>query len=183
MSLRTLFSIFFALNSLTCPSEAAVKKFEVGADHFSINVPEGWQSPRDFYGFPVSLIGPDNKEGHRTVIGITPAGASDKEHAFDRGDTDIKAYMSGREAWLDQFEGKSISYDSYQKTKWAGIEEAHTLGYHYELPTGKFYERSLFVLCNGRRLIHIKSLVLSQYESTHNKIVDETLKSLKCSGK
>jgi len=161
-------------------ANAAIKEFKIGDDRFTIDVPKDWQSPLDFYGFPVSLIGPDTNEGRRTVIGITPAGASDDEKVFDQGDKDIKAYIAGREAWLEQYDGKSISFDSYQKTKWEGIEEAHTLGYHYSLPTGKFYERSLFVLCNGRRLYHIKALVPSEQEKTDNRIVDETMKTLKC---
>ncbi len=162
-------------------ARAAIKEFKIGEDRFTIDVPKDWQSPLDFYGFPVSLIGPDTPEGRRTVIGITPAGASDDEKVFDQGDKDIKSYIAGREAWLEQFEGKSISYDSYQKTKWEGIEEAHTLGYHYSLPTGKFYERSLFILCNGRRLYHVKTLVPGDQEKTDNRIVEETLKTLKCS--
>ena len=170
-------TIILAFSTL---AQASVKNFTVGDDQFTINVPNGWQTPKDFYGFPVSLIGPDNKEGHRTVIGIIPSGAADTEKVFDQGDKDIKSYISGREAWLEKFEGKSISYDSYQKTKWPGVEEAHTLGYHYELPTGKFYERSIFVLCNGRRLYHLKSITHSEYEKTDNKIVDETIKTLKC---
>jgi hypothetical protein len=174
-----LFAYVFAIFPIT-EADAAIKEFKIGEDRFTIDVPKDWQSPLDFYGFPVSLIGPDTAEGRRTVIGITPAGASDDEKVFDQGDKDIKAYIAGREAWLEQFDGKSISYDSYQKTKWEGIEEAHTLGYHYSLPTGKFYERSIFILCNGRRLYHVKSLVPTDQEKTDNKIVDETLKTLKC---
>jgi hypothetical protein len=178
--IRTL--LFAAVIALypTDRARAAIKDFKVGEDRFTLDVPKDWQSPLDFYGIPVSLIGPDTPEGRRTVIGITPAGASDDEKVFDQGDKDIKAYIAGREAWLERFDGKSISYDSYQKTKWEGIEEAHTLGYHYSLPTGKFYERSLFVLCGGRRLYHVKSLVPSEQEKTDNRIVDETLKTLKC---
>ncbi len=178
--IRTLLFVAAIAVSTTDQAIAAIKEFKIGDDRFTIDVPKDWQSPLDFYGFPVSLIGPDTPEGRRTVIGITPAGASDDEKVFDQGDKDIKAYIAGREAWLEQFDGKSISYDSYQKTKWEGIEEAHTLGYHYSLPTGKFYERSLFVLCNGRRLYHIKSLVPADQEKTDNRIVDETLKTLKC---
>ncbi|NDF15958.1 hypothetical protein EB061_11665, partial [bacterium] len=169
--------VFF---TIPLSAQAAVKEFKIGDDRFTVDVPKNWQTPLDFYGFPVTLIGPETPEGRRTVIGITPAGASDDEKVFDQGDKDLKAYIAGREAWLEQFDGKSISFDSYQKTRWEGIEEAHTLGYHYELPTGKFYERSLFVLCNGRRLYHVKTLVHSDHEKTDNRMVDDTLKTLKC---
>jgi hypothetical protein len=178
--LNTLLLTGLFITQASTPSLAAVKEFKIADDRFTVDVPKDWQSPVDFYGFPVSLIGPDTIEGRRTVIGITPAGGSDDEKVFDQGDKDIKAYMAGREAWLEQYDGKSISYDSYQKIKWEGIEEAHTLGYHYSLPTGKFYERSIFILCNGRRLFHVKTLVHGDHEKTDNRIVDETLKSLKC---
>ena len=177
---RTFILSLLPLLLIFSTAQAAVQEFKIGDDRFSIDVPKSWQSPKDFYGFPVSLIGPETPAGRRTVIGITPAGASDDEKVFDQGDKDLKAYIAGREAWLEQFDGKSISFDPYQKTKWNGIEEAHTLGYHYELPTGKFYERSLFVLCNGRRLIHIKTLVPTDQEKTDNRVVDDTLKSMKC---
>ena len=183
MSLRPFSTLALGLTlTLAGASESFAKPtpFILGEDRFEIEVPASWQSPKDFYGFPLSLIGPETPEGRRTVIGITPAGAADEEKVFDQGDKALKSYMAGREAWLEQYDGKSISFDPYRKTSWPGIEEAHTLGYHYELPTGTFYERSLFILCNGRRLLHIKTLVTAQREKTDQKIVDDTLRTLKC---
>jgi hypothetical protein len=176
---KLFLSLFLAI-FFTLPSYGNVKSFKVGNDQFKVDVPQGWQTPIDFYGFPVSLMGPENAEKHRTFIGIIPSGEADTDHVFDSGNKDVKGYISGREKWLEQFNGKSISYDPYQKTNWEGIEEAHVLGYHYELPTGKFYERSLYILCSGRRLYHVKSLVLSPYEKTDNAIVENTIRSLKC---
>ena len=175
-------AIFFLVLSIFQPfsSFAAIEDFKVKGDQFKIEVPAGWQTANDFYGIPVTLLGPDNEEKKRTVIGITPVGYADTARAFDKGDPDVKAYMSGREEWLKTFDGKAISYDPYQKITWPGIEEAHALGYHYELPSGKFYERSLFVFCGGRRLYHIKTITHSNHENTDNALVDKTLKTLSC---
>jgi hypothetical protein len=161
-------------------SFAHAEKYTVGEDRFTVNVPKGWTVSKDFFGFPVVMVGPDNAEGQRTVVGITPVGMNDTDRVFEKSDKDVSVYVEGRKKWLANYSGKADSFDPYEKTSWKGIEEAHTLGYHYELPNGKFYERSVFALCNGRRVYHVKTLVYSKYENTDNAIVDQTLKSIQC---
>lgn len=178
-------AILFVLVLTTCINQSAFaspQKFKVGDDEFTIDVPKGWQVQRDFF-FPVGLVSPDNKEDQRTVIGITPAGAADDQGVFENANKDLKPFIEGREEWLANNDGKSISYDPYEKMKWKGIEAAHVLGYRYELPSGKFYSRSFYILCNGARFIHFKTLVHEKLENEHNALFDRTIKSFQCTQK
>ncbi len=90
------------------------------------------------------------------------------------------SYRVGRENWLKESFGEAINFDQYKEEKWNGVEKAQAFGYHYELPSGKFYERSVYILCAGNKLFYVKSLVPEEFESTHNPLVEQTIKSLKC---
>lgn len=161
-------------------SFGAVKNYTIENDKFSIDVPTGWTDVEDFAGSPLVFFGPENKDGPRTVVTIAPTGQEDTNHFFKGMKKNSSLYKEGREDWLKGNFGESISYDPYKEEKWNGIERAHLLGYHYELPSGKFYERSAYIICGGNKLFYIKSLVPEQFESTHNTLVEQSIKSLKC---
>jgi len=178
---RLLIALSLGLVGINAPAHAEIHHYDLENQKFSVNLPASWQEVKGMYGFPLVLLGPDNDEGHRTTIAITPTGKTDDADIFNQGNVeDITPYRQGREQWLSKYNGKSISYDDYRKIRWDGIEEAHALGYHYELPTGKFYERSLYLYCDGKKVVHIKSLVLGKYEARDDALVDRTIQSLKC---
>lgn len=161
-------------------TKAEVKSYSMENQKFSISLPEQWTAIEDFAGSPLVFFGPENKEGPRTVVTISPTGLEDTKHFFEGMKKNVAGYKVGREDWLKGTFGESIDYDQYKEVKWSGIEKAHLLGYHYEIPSGKFYERSVYILCSGNKLFYIKSLVPEQFETTHNTLVDHTIKSLKC---
>jgi hypothetical protein len=165
---------------ITTSSNAEVKNYSMQNQKFQLELPSGWNDVEDFAGSPLVFFGPENQDVPRSVITIAPTGEEDKNHFFSEMKKNVAEYKIGREDWLKGSFGESISYDKYKEEKWSGIERAHLLGYHYELPSGKFYERSSYILCGGNKLFYIKSLVPEQFESTHNALVEQTIKSLKC---
>lgn len=162
------------------PANAEIKNYSMVNQKFSMELPDGWKDVEDFAGSPLVFFGPENKEGPRTVVTIAPTGEEDSKKFFAGMKKNSGGYKAGREEWLKGVFGESISYDEYKEEKWNGIEKAHLLGYHYELPSGKFYERSVYILCGGNKLFYIKSLVPENFENTHNDLVEKTIKSLKC---
>ena len=164
----------------TSNSNAELKNYSMQNQKFQIDLPSGWNDVEDFAGSPLVFFGPENLDGPRTVVMISPTGEEDKNHFFNEMKKNVAEFKNGREDWLKGSFGESISYDKYKEEKWNGVEKAHLLGFHYELPSGKFYERSSYILCGGNKLLYTKSLVPEQFESSHNSLVEQTIKSLKC---
>lgn len=178
--MKTTILVLSILIGTSSIAKAEVKSYSLQNQKFSISVPNGWKDVEDFAGAPLVLFGPENKEGPRTVVSLSPTGQEDTKNFFAGMKKNVAGYKVGREDWLKGNFGESISYDPYKEEKWSGVETAHELGYHYEITAGKFYERSVYILCGGNKLFHIKSLVPEQFESTHNTLVEQTIKSLKC---
>lgn len=173
-------TILFVTLFLASTSQAEVKNYDLGNQKFSLNVPSDWKQVEDFMGAPLALFGPQQKDGPRAVMMLTPTGEVDKKGFFKHPPKDIVTYKTGREDWLKGVYGESLSYDKFKQEKWNGIESSAQLGYHYDIPQGKFYERSIYITCSGNKIFHIKSLVPSTIEKQYNSIVENTVKSLKC---
>ena len=160
---------------------ATAQNYELQNQKFSVDLQDGWKGVENIAGNPLVIFGPENKEsGNRTVMLFTPTGVEDSKNFFSGAKGNSEKYKDGREDWLKENEGKALSYDPYQEEKWTGVEKAHFFGFHYELDTGNFYERSVYLLCGGNKIFHVKSLVAAEDETKHNAIVDQTIKSLKC---
>ena len=178
--MKTTMLVLMVLIGTSSVTKAEVKNYSMQNQKFSMEVPAGWNAVEDFAGSPLVFFGPENKEGPRSVVTIAPTGQEDTKHFFSGMKKNVAGYKVGREDWLKGNFGESLSYDKYKEEKWNGVENAHLLGYHYEIPSGKFYERSVYILCGGNKLFYIKSLVPEQFESTHNTLVEQSIKSLKC---
>ncbi len=178
--MKTTLLVLSILIGTMATVKAETKSYFIQIQKFSMELPDGWKEVEDFAGSPLVFFGPENKEGPRTVITIVPTGQEDTKNFFNGMKKNTNHYKTGREDWLKGNFGESISYDPYKEEKWNGIEKAHLLGYHYELPSGKFYERSVYALCGGNKVFYIKSLVPEQFESAHNHLVEQAIKSLKC---
>ena len=179
MMKTTILVLTILIGSLN-PAKAEVKNYSIENQKFSMEVPTGWKAVENFAGSPLVFFGPENKEGPRTVVLISPTGKEDTKSFFSGMKKHSDQYKIGREDWLKGNFGESISYDQYKEEKWSGVENAHLFGYHYDLPNGKFYERSAYILCGGNKVFYIKSLVPEQFETSHNSLVESAIKSLKC---
>ena len=161
-------------------AQAEVKSYFMENQKFSVNVPANWKEATNFLGSPLAFFGPEQKDAPRVVMLFNPTGAEDKKGFFKHPPKDISTYKVGREEWLADNLGESISYDKFKQEKWQGIESSSQLGYHYDLASGQFYERSVYVTCAGNKIFYIKTLVPTALEKDSNSIVEQTIKSLKC---
>lgn len=176
-------SMLLMLFAVIVPTaQAAVKtfSFEDGKDKDSIKlqVPAKWQDARDLYGVPLFLLGPE-KDGSRPTLAVTPTGIADL--AFDEKGLDKTQdqYKKGREEWLKNNGGKSVSYLPYKTEKWGNVDVAHSIGFRYELDGQEYVEKSFYVFCK-KKLYHMKSLMTSQQEKAHAKSMEETIRSFAC---
>lgn len=178
--MKTTLLVLSLFIGIISAARAEIKNYSLVNQKFSMELPKGWLDAENFAGSPLVFFGPENKEGPRTVVMISPTGKKDSKNEYGNLKKMASIYKNGREDWLKGAFGEVISFDTFKEEKWAGIENAQAFGYHYELPSGKFYERSIYIHCDGNKLFYIKSLVPEQFESEHNPLVESAIKSLKC---
>lgn len=160
-----------------CIAQAA-QSFQLKDAKVRIEVPQGWQEARDLYGMPLMLLGPE-AAGGRPVISVTPTGLGKSQLDAQSLVQDEAGFRQGREAWLKKMNGKAIAYSKYRALKWEGIEQAHAIGYRYEIGGVEHVEYSYFVLCKGQ-FHHVKTLVRAGHEDAYRATVDQIVKSFGC---
>ena len=157
---------------------ATSTSFNLSKGYVELNIPENWQTTKDFFGMPLQILGP-MESGGRPVIAVTPTGiAVDKMDGKVLG-KDQKDYSAGREKWLAKYSGKSIEYFPYKEEKWPDGSVAHSIGYRYQIGANEFTERSYFVVCSGK-LFHLKTLLRKAHESAYGSTVSGIVKSFRC---
>jgi len=182
--MKTMMITLAMMASFPLFANAETKSYNIENQKFSMDVPSGWKDYKGLAGSPLTFFGPENPDGPRTVVLVSPTGKEDTQNFVKGFFAGMKSpateYKKGREDWLKGSFGEAISFDPYKEDKWAGIEKAYFFGYNYEVPSGKFYERSVYITCGGNKVFYIKSLVPEQFQGDHNSLVEQTIKSLKC---
>lgn len=162
---------FFILINLLFVFSAWSKSFEIEGKKFSLEFSSEWVDTEGLFDIPLTLSGPmANKI--RPIITVTPTEMTKVK--FNQKDKEAEAdYQTERTRWLNKHNGKAQSFRPYQKLKWDGIEEAHSLGYFYSINGNDYAERTYYILCRDR-LYHIKSLIQDihfEYQDEIEKIV------------
>ncbi|MFL5783562.1 MAG: hypothetical protein ACJ76H_03060 [Bacteriovoracaceae bacterium] len=133
---------------------------------FSIDVPANWREVKDFYGIPVTLLGPSVSPKPRAVVQIIPTDISPEPMS----ETDAKAfgekYSEGRKKWVAEQEGELLELlpGKFENGRLVA-------GVSYKLNQKSYLERTYYVNCK-KRLFHLKIVLnfenrdeLSQSES------------------
>jgi len=177
------FCMTIALVSLPFAGASASVKtytFEDGKDKESIkiDVPKKWQDAQDLYGVPLFLLGPES-DGARPTLAVTPTGISDLVFDENGLEKTQNEYKKGREEWLKNNGGTSVSYLPYKTEKWGNIDVAHTIGYRYKLGGKEYVEKSYYVFCK-KKLYHMKSLMTAGSAKELARTMDDTIRSFSC---
>lgn len=155
---------------------AASQLFQLELGTVRFDIPDDWQSAPGLYGMPLMLLGPV-KEDRRPTISVTPLGEAPEFDLEPRKDE--KRYKKGREEWLKEMGGRSLSYNPFQKIKWPGMSEGFTMGYRYEINGIKYSENTYYVICKGN-LYHLKTLLDFDQEKEYSPAVNKLLRSFSC---
>jgi hypothetical protein len=117
---------------------------------FSIDYPSDWKEVKDFFGIPVTILGPFQANDSRPVIQIVPVA----EKSLSFSDEEMKKWNANHEKnsreWMKKHNGK------LQKI-WPGILEKRkdgtkqlVGGLTYELNSIPFFEKIYYLACPGR---------------------------------
>ena len=118
--------------------------------NFNVDVPESWREVKDFYGIPVTLLGPSVSPKPRAVIQIVPTdlppGKMDEKEAIGFG----MKYGEGRTKWVAEQEGELLELLPGK------FEDGRlTAGVSYRINQKSYLERTYYVNCK-KRMVHLK---------------------------
>jgi hypothetical protein len=164
---------------LSIPAFAEPKEFQLeGKDQIRLEVPEKWQTAKDLFGLPLTLLGPE-KGGGRPVIYVSSSGKDNVQFDPQALEANQKDYREGREQWLEKHKGFPLEFFPYKNEKWASSVEVHQMGYRYQINGLIFSEMSFFAVCKGR-LFHLKWLLRDAHREDYEPVVEKVVRSFDC---
>ncbi len=117
---------------------------------FSIDHPSDWKEVKDFFGVPVTILGPYQKNETRPLVQIIPIG----KKGLGLTGPEVKKWNQNHQknsrAWLEKHGGELQSiWDGKVETKKDGSKQI-VAGLTYQLKTKAYYEKIYYVSCpNG----------------------------------
>jgi hypothetical protein len=156
----------------------ASEKFVFEKCSISISVPKDWQSARDMFGMPLTLMGSE-LNGGRPVVTITPTGLRDFKFDQKSLEQNQNEFKNGREEWLKNQNGKSLVYYPYKVEHKKNNLEIHRIGYSFEITEIKYIENTYYIFCAGQ-LFHLTTLLRQSHEKNYERTVEEVIGSFDC---
>lgn len=172
--------LIIILSILIIPIAFAINptKLKMRDGNISLLLPEKWEIAKGLFGVQIMLLGPKVSE-NRPVITIDSTNFKDMKFDTLSLKNNEKDYKDGRENWLKKYNGHALEFFSYQTTSLSSKIIDHNIGFRYELGTNEFVERSHYITC-GQNLYHIKTLMRTKEESSHQNKIEEMVKSFNC---
>lgn len=143
--LKTLALILISLSS-----SLFAKAIDWKDARFEIRVPENWREVKDFYGIPVTLLGPSVAPKPRVVIQIIPTDLPPATMNAKEAKNFGEKYAEGRRSWISQQDG-----EIYDILPGKFDRDRLIAGVSYRLNKKSYIERTHYINCK-RRLYHLK---------------------------
>lgn len=129
---------------------ASAKELSWNKIKFTVDVPDSWREVKDFYGIPVTLLGPSVSPKPRAVVQIIPTdlppGKMNDVEAVAFG----MKYGEGRKKWIAEQEGELLELLPGK------FEHGRlTAGVSYRINQKSYMERTYYVNCK-KRMFHLK---------------------------
>lgn len=135
---------------LLCLSLTAFAKVEVHAlekKKVTIDVPENWESVKDLFGLPLTVLGPWENSA-RPAMSFLYTGMEEKKFPKSEMEKLFTTYKSDKKEWTEAKEGKLLSLDLLTPVK-MGSNSGYFVGSEFEINNLHFIERSYYIACGG----------------------------------
>ncbi|MBC7429500.1 MAG: hypothetical protein H7336_12860 [Bacteriovorax sp.] len=172
--IKTLITLTVLAMSVT-PGWAGLTKFTVLNKKVSFDVPSDWQTVNKDVGIPLKLLGPIY-EDQRPVLLFVPVDLKNEKLVLDDKTKAEESYKLSRLAWLQQFNGKSITFLPLKTFTTDGKKiEIHQFGHLYIFNNVNLEEKSYYINCK-KETFHIKTLIqvehIEKWAPTMNKMIE-----------
>ncbi len=169
--LKLFFLLTLLLNTLSVFADS-VKWKDVS---FSVDIPENWREVKDFYGIPVTLLGPSVSPKPRAVVQIIPTEAPAVKIKDDDAKSFGEKYAEGRKRWVAEQNGTVLEI---LPGKLDG--KFLTSGVSYKINKKSYLERTFYTSC-PKRLFHLK-IVLNFENESELAECEKIVRSFSCDG-
>lgn len=160
-------------------ANAKTTNFNIFNKRVSFDIPADWQTIDKEVGIPLKLLGPMH-EDRRPVILLVPIDLKDEKLVLGDKVQAAENYKIGRLAWLQTFNGKSISFlPLVNRTLNDKKIEVFQFGHLYNLDNANFEEKSYLIRCKNQTF-HIKSLIQIEHITKWSTAVKTIIDSFKC---
>lgn len=180
---KTILSLLLSLNIIGLQSALASgvtrTEFNVFKNKVSFELPGDWQTVNKEVGIPLKLLGP-LYENRRPVILFVPIDLKDEKLILDDKKKAEDSYKLGRLAWLQTFNGKTISFLPLKEFTLNDKKiEVMQFGHLYQFEETNFEEKSFYISCN-KKTFHIKTLIQVEHVMKWSLTVKQITDSFKC---
>lgn len=155
---------------------AAPEKFDLDGKKLGFDLPENWQSVKDFYGMPLAFLGP-MKDESRPVISVTRTNLSEKmigQKDFEAGFSDSK---KEKLEWLAEHKGNLLRWTDAQSITFGPVRGLF-IASEFLINSEHFIEKSFYLFCGGE-LLNVKYQAREEVKETIPQM-EAIVRSLKC---
>lgn len=131
-------------------SSAAYSKtvtFELEGKHkVTITHPEGWETAKDLYGLPLTVLGPFANDS-RPVLTIVPTNLKEELHSPAEFKKVFDGFKTAKEEWVTNHKGNLLKYEAVTSVEPSKSLKGHFVGSEFALNGVHFIERSYYLYC------------------------------------
>lgn len=143
MGLHLSMILFLAVVSPRCLGAEII----YGLHKFTLSYPSTWKEVKDFFGIPITILGPMQSNGSRPVVQIVPIGGE----KLSFSDTEVKQWSQRHDENSRKWMSKN---GGILEEIWAGKLETRkdgtkqlVAGLSYRIGTKSFFEKIYYVSC------------------------------------
>lgn len=114
----------------------------------TITHPENWETIKDLYGIPLTVLGPFANES-RPVLSILPTNVKQEQHSPKEFQKIFENFKSEKDEWVAGHKGKLLKYEPLTLVEPRKDLKGHFIGAEYLINKIHFIERSYYLYCKG----------------------------------
>jgi hypothetical protein len=134
--------IFFISASVLAKTES----FELQNKKVTITHPENWETAKDLYGIPLTVLGP-YENNSRPVLTILPTNLKKENHSEKDFQKLFQNFKAEKEDWIGTHKGKLLKYEATTKVQPRKDLQGHFIGAEFVINEIHFIERSYYLYC------------------------------------
>jgi hypothetical protein len=134
---------------LTTVAYAKTESFELKEKKkVTVTYPEGWETIKDLYGIPLSVLGPFANES-RPVLSIVPTNLKQEKHSPEEFKKIFDDFKADKEEWVQSHDGKLIKFEPATVVEPRSDLKGHFIGAEFYMNGIHFIERSYYLYCKN----------------------------------
>lgn len=135
---------------LLCASFAAYSKTESfkldKSKNISVTYPTNWESAKNLYGIPVTILGPWKNES-RPVITIMSTLLTKEKFNQDDLKKILIDFKDKKNAWVLSHKGHLISFEPLEEVNYKSKVKGYHIGAEFSVSNIHYIERSYYLTC------------------------------------